>query len=121
MSIQLDLFADALERGYGVGGYLHFANELGDIHVGFVVGKAHMVALKVITIPQLELSVAIVATRLGMMIRSAIDLSTDATMFWTDSTTVLGYISNKDKRFKTFVANRLAVIHKTTVLSQEIC
>ena len=39
-------------------------------------------------------------------------------MFWTDSTTVLGYVANKDKRFKTFAANRLSVIHETTAPTQ---
>ena len=32
-------------------------------------------------------------------------------MFWTDSTSVLRYINNEDKRFRTFVSNRLSVIH----------
>ena len=31
-------------------------------------------------------------------------------MFWSDSTSVLQYIRNQDKRFGTFVANRLAFI-----------
>lgn len=52
------------------------------------------------------------------MIGSEIDLLVDTTLFWTDSTTVLGYIANEDKRFKTFVANRLAVIHETTIPTQ---
>ena len=80
--------------------------------------KACVAPLKVITIPRLELSAAVVATRLNKMIRSEIDLSIDFTMFWTDSTTVLGYVANKDKRFKTFAANRLAVIHETTAPTQ---
>ena len=113
-SIQLHLFADASERGYGPVGYLRLVNEFGDIHVAFVIGKARVAPLKVITIPRLELSAAVVATRLDKMIRSEIDYSIDFTTFWTDSTTMLGYVANKDKRFKTFVANRLAVIHETT-------
>jgi hypothetical protein len=114
VSIQLHVFADASQRGYGAVSYLRFVNELGDIHVAFVIGKARVAPLKVVTIPRLELSAAVVAARLEKMIRSEIDLSIDTTLLWTDSTTVLGYIANKDKRFKTFVANRLAVIHETT-------
>jgi hypothetical protein len=93
-------------------------NELGDIHVAFVIGKARVAPLKVVTIPRLELSAAVVAARLEKMIRSEIDLSIDTTLLWTDSTTALGYIANKDKRFKTFVANRLAVVHETTEPTQ---
>ncbi len=39
-------------------------------------------------------------------------------MFWTDSTSVLQYINNEDKRFHTFVTNRLAVIHDGSDPSQ---
>ena len=41
-SIQLHLFADASERGYGAVGYLRLVNEFGDIHVAFVIGKARV-------------------------------------------------------------------------------
>ena len=118
VSIQLHVFADASQRGYGAVSYLRFVNELGDIHVVFVIGKACVAPLKVVTIPRLGLSAAVVAARLKKMIRSEIDLSIDTTLLWTDSITVLGYIANKNKRFKTFVANRLAVIHETTEPTQ---
>jgi hypothetical protein len=93
-------------------------NERGNIHVSFVIGKARLAPLKVVTIPRLKLSAAVVATRLDKMVRNEIEISIDASIFWTDSTTVLGYILNEEKRFKTFVANRVAVIHETTVPSQ---
>ena len=35
----------------------------------------------------------------------------DDVFYWTDSTIVLKYISNKNKRFQTYVANRLEFIH----------
>ena len=38
--------------------------------------------------------------------------------FWTDSTTVLKYIANEQLRFKTFVANRIAVVRESTKLEQ---
>ncbi|XP_028404804.1 uncharacterized protein LOC114527371 [Dendronephthya gigantea] len=118
VSSQLHQFADASERAYGAVSYLRLVNEHGDIHVSFVIGKARLAPLKVVTIPRLELSAAVVATRLDKMVRNEIDFSIDASVFWTDSTTVLGYILNEEKRFKTFVANRVAVIHETTIPSQ---
>lgn len=39
-------------------------------------------------------------------------------MFWTDSTRVINYIKNVDKRFHTFVANRIAAIHDGSSPSQ---
>ena len=42
------------------------------------------------------------------------ELPLDATVMWTDSAIVLGYITNRRKRFQTFVANRVAAIHELT-------
>ncbi len=39
-------------------------------------------------------------------------------IFWTDSTVVLGYISNDSKRFQVFVANRVQQIRNVTSLEQ---
>ena len=39
-------------------------------------------------------------------------------MFWSDSTSVLQYIRNQGRRFRTFVANRLAVIRDGSQLTQ---
>ena len=38
--------------------------------------------------------------------------------FWTDTTTVLRYIRNESRAFKTFVANRVAFIRNNSSLSQ---
>jgi hypothetical protein len=97
VSSQLHQFADASECVYGAVSYLRFVNERGNIHVSFVIGKARLPLLKVVMIPRLELSAAVVATRLDKMVRNKIDISIDASIFWTDSTTVLGYILNEGK------------------------
>ena len=39
-------------------------------------------------------------------------------IFWTDSTCILGYIANEDKQFHTFVANRVTAIQEATSSSQ---
>ncbi|XP_068689236.1 uncharacterized protein [Montipora foliosa] len=52
------------------------------------------------------------------MILREIDLPIDEVLYWTDSTCVLAYISNQDRRFKTFVANKIALIRETTQPSQ---
>ena len=47
-----------------------------------------------------------------------IGITVGQSIFWTDSTCVLGYIANEDKRFHTFVANCVAAIHEATSPSQ---
>ena len=58
----------------------------------------------------MELSAAVVSTKLERMLKTELTIPIDQS-FWTDSTCVLRYIENKDKRFQTFVANWIATIH----------
>ena len=65
------------------------------------------------SIPRLELTPAVLAVRLNDTEVKEIDFGfTCESHFWTDSTAVLHCIHNKDKRFPSFVANRLAIIEK---------
>ena len=81
------------------------------------MGKARTAPLKSITIPRLELSAAVLASRLDKIIRREIDLPVHESVFWTDSTCVMNYIRSNEKRFHTFVANRVAIIHDGSSLS----
>lgn len=117
-SSQLHHFSDASQRGYGAVSYLRLMNKNNDIHCSFVNSKSRLAPLKGTTIPRLELSAAVVATKLDVMIRKEIEIQIDLSLFWTDSTCVLGYISNADRRFQTFVANRIASIHEASSPSQ---
>jgi hypothetical protein len=117
-SSQLHHFSDTLQRGYGAVSYLRLTNQNAQIHCSFVMGKARLALLKETTIPRLELSTAVVATRLDKMIRAEIDIPIDTSLFWTESTCVIGYIANKDKRFQMFVANRVASIREVISPSQ---
>ena len=74
--------------------------------------------LKAMTIPRMELSAAVLATRLDQMIRRELDLLVDGSTFWTDSTCILQYIENKDKRFQIFVANHVSAIFDQSKATQ---
>ena len=52
------------------------------------------------------------------MVKKGLDLKIDKSVFWTDSTCVLGYINNADRRFKTYVANRVSAILEISSPSQ---
>lgn len=52
------------------------------------------------------------------MLRAELELPLDQSTFWTDSTSVLKYIKNEDRRFHTFVANRVSAIRGATHVSQ---
>ena len=77
-----------------------------------------MAPLKALSIPRLELNAATLAVKLDRMFRKELELPITSSVFWTDSTSVLRYIRNDDKRFHTFVSNRLTVIHDGSSVSQ---
>ena len=118
VATQLHTFADASQRGYGAVTYLRFEDIEGNIHCIFVMAKSRVTPLKETTIPRLELSAAVVATRLDTTVRKEIDIKIHASLFWTDSTCVLSYLNNKNKRFQTFVANRIATINESSSSTQ---
>lgn len=110
MTSQLHHFADASTSGYGAVTYLRLTDSYGNISCTLMTSKSRVVPLKQITIPRLELSAASIAIRLDKMMRRELELPIDDSVFWTDSTSVLKYIMNEDRRFHTFVANRVALI-----------
>ena len=87
-------------------------NSSGDVHCSFLIAKSRQTPKKSVTIPRLELSAAVVATRLNLMVQHELDVVIDESFLWLDITCVLSYIANRDKRFQTFVANRIAAIHE---------
>ena len=117
-SSQIHHFAHACQFAYGAVSYLRVTNGQGDIHCSFLIGKARLSTLKQLTIPRLELSAAVVAARLDRMLRQEIDMQVDESVFWTDGSCVLGYISNDSRRYHTFVANRVASIQEASSPSQ---
>ena len=118
VSVQLRHFSDASQQGYGAVSYLSFLDDKEAIYSSFVMGKARTAPLKTVTIPGLKLSAAVEASRLNKTFRKEIDIPVDESVFWTDSSCVISYIQTNEKRFHTFVANRIAIIHNATSASQ---
>ena len=115
---QLHHFSDASENAYGTVSYLVLVNEQGKPHCSFVMGKSRVAPLKQVTIPRLELTAAVIAVKVDKMLQEELQIPLQPSIFWTDSTTVLRYIDNRTARFKTFVANRIALIQEATKPSQ---
>ena len=115
---QLHHFSDASEGGYGIVSYVRLENNRNEVHVAFLLGKARVTPIKPITIPRLELTAAVLAARMDRLLRAELQLQLEDSCFWTDSTSVLKYIRNEDRRFHTFVANRVTTIRDATKVSQ---
>ena len=110
-SVTVHHFADASESGYGTVSYLRLVNDVGEIKCSFLISKLRVAPLKQVTISRMELTAATVAVCVDHMIKGELEIEVDNTYFWTYSMSVLWYINSGTTRFKTFAANRLAVIH----------
>ncbi|XP_062422203.1 uncharacterized protein LOC119220568 [Pungitius pungitius] len=117
VTAQLHHFSDASQVGYGSVSYVRLEKDH-KVHVAFLVGKARVAPLKQTTIPRLELTAAVLAVRVDKMLRKELQLKLEKSIFWTDSTTVLKYISSETRRFHTFVANRTSFIRDTVDVEQ---
>lgn len=89
-----------------------------DVSVAFVMRKARVATVKQTTIPRLELAAAVLAVRMDRMLKAELDMKLEEPVFWSDSMTVLQYIASRMKRFKTYVANRISIIHELLKVEQ---
>ena len=80
------------------------------VDMQLVAGKSRVVPLKILTIPRLELQVAVMGARLADTIRSELRLNIDKIYFWSDSRTVLSWICLEPRRYKQFVVFRVSEI-----------
>ena len=117
-SRQVHIFSDASSVGYGSVAYLRLCDNENRIHCSFLMGKARLAPIKAVTIPRLELTAATVSVRLGEILKKELDEAFDTVQYHTDSVTVLRYISNEQKRFQVFVANRVQTIRNLSDPSQ---
>lgn len=117
VSCQLHTFADASDVGYGVVSYQRLVCSTGRIHCALVMSKATAAPLKKLTIPLLELQAATTAVRILSMIKNDLEYDIKKTdiNFWTP---VLRCVANESERFRTFVANRIAVIRDASDVQQ---
>jgi hypothetical protein len=104
------MFSDACDLGYGAVGI--FSND--ENHRAFVAAKGFVInQRKPPTTPRGELQALLVATRLADSTLEQLQdhINIHRIIFWVDSSVVYYWTHNQTKRYKEFVANRLAEIH----------
>ena len=117
--LHLHHFPDTSQSAYGTVTYLQIIDDKGQVHVSFLFSKSKLAPIKVMNIPRLELTAAVLAAKVDKtLLRSELTLNVDQSFFWCDSEIVLQYIQNRSRRFHVFVANRITAIHQTSQPSQ---
>ena len=109
-TVELHSFSDASVNGYGQCSYLRMINDRDEVHCALVMAKSRVTPLKPVTVPRLELTAAVVSTKISSLLQKELNYQDMQEFFWTDSRVVLGYISNEARRFHTFAANRVQAI-----------
>ena len=87
-SIQLHVFADASEKGFGAVCYARYSLPDGSIKVLFLMARNRVAPLKQLSIPRLELQAAVLAGRLNCLVKQELTVKVEDTIFWSNSKTV---------------------------------
>ena len=93
--------------GYGTCTYLRVQDQQDNVHCSSVMAKAQVAPTKVMNVPCLELSAALVAAEVSTVLRKELPVPISQEVFSTDSKVVLGYLNNDVRKFHIFVANRI--------------
>ena len=104
-------FADASKTGFGACVYLKITNN-GNSSINLIAAKSKIAPIKpVLTIPKLELSAALLLSRLTVKVLKALKLQLVDIYLFTDSTDVLFWLKDHPSKWPTFVGNRCSRIH----------
>ncbi|XP_055632538.1 uncharacterized protein LOC129773014 [Toxorhynchites rutilus septentrionalis] len=112
-AIQLHIFSDAGEDAYGCVAYLRYLVR-DEIRCALVGSKAKVAPLKLTSTPRLELQAAVIGARLMNVLKTSLPVSIQEQFLWVDSTTVLSWIRSDSRKYKPYVAHRVAEILHTT-------
>ncbi len=107
---ELHIFCDASERAYGSVAYLRTTDEQGHIHAAFILARSRVAPRKCFSVPRLELSAALTGAQLAKVIQTELSLNLHTITLWSDSTTLLNWLTSEFCRYKVFVGTRIAEI-----------
>lgn len=108
--VEIHGFCDASELAYAAVVYLRVISFDGHISTCLVVAKTRVAPIRQISLPRLELCGAGLLVNLMKFVSTNLDYPQVSMYGWTDSKIVLAWLSDLPRRWKTFVANRVAEI-----------
>ncbi|GFS81597.1 uncharacterized protein TNCV_2440301 [Trichonephila clavipes] len=110
IQIEIHGFSDASERAFAAVVYIKCFNESGQSQTRLLCSKSRVAPLKTLTILRLELSAALLLSRLVKKFVPILQLPIHKHWMWTDSTIALVWIKTEPHKLKTFLSNRVAEI-----------
>ncbi|GFX05048.1 uncharacterized protein TNCV_3439121 [Trichonephila clavipes] len=115
--IEIHGFADASERCYGAAVYCKSKHLKSETLVRLITSKSRVAPIKSLTIPRLELCVAVLLAKLVKRVVAALQLETAELYLWLHSMIVLAWLRKEPMDLKTFVQNRVARYKNSILIS----
>ncbi|XP_071052883.1 uncharacterized protein [Onthophagus taurus] len=103
-------FSDSSTKAYGACVYLRTIGNDGEVLIRLTCAKSRVAPLKRVTVPRLELMGALLLTELVAKVKTALGIDITRTVYWTDSSVVLGWLSTDLSKLQMFVGNRISRI-----------
>ena len=88
--VNLYHFSDLSELGYGQCSYIRLVTRDKKIHCCLQIGKARVSPKKLVSMPRMELTPAVLSVRVSNQLKRELSLNVDREIFWTDSQAALG-------------------------------
>ncbi|XP_048002346.1 uncharacterized protein LOC125238899 [Leguminivora glycinivorella] len=111
---ELHIFSDASTEAYSAAAYWRVSNDEEETQVSLAIAKSRVCPLKVMTVPRLELTAAVVGVRLAETILREQRYPVTKVTYWTDSMVVLGWVRDDARNYRPYVSHRLAEIAEKT-------
>ena len=113
--VELHTFTDASNVAYGAVVYYRWIDSSTKKPcVRLMMARTRVAPLKVLSVPRLQLQAAVLGVRLAHAVKKSSSKTVKSSTFWTDSINVLSWITAEDRRYDTFVSNRIAEIQDLT-------
>ena len=113
--VELHTFTDASNVAYGAAVYYRWIDSSTKKPcVRLMMTRTRVAPLKVLSVPRLKLQAAVLGARLAHAVKKSSSKTVKSSTFWTDSINVLSWITAEDRRYDTFVSNRIAEIQDLT-------
>ncbi|GFT29877.1 uncharacterized protein NPIL_361051 [Nephila pilipes] len=113
IQLSIHTFVDASKTAYAACIFLKSESNMGSMTVQLLQTRSRIAPMKTITIQCLELMAAAIGARRFSSVKQALKLPYIKTYFWTDSSTVLTWITRREQ-WSVFVTNRIREIRKLT-------
>ncbi|XP_046145812.1 uncharacterized protein LOC123989180 [Osmia bicornis bicornis] len=113
-TVELHGFSDASVLAMAAVVYLVVHAPSTGTHTFLICAKTRVTPLKRLTIPRLELTAALLLSKLMRHVHVTLNLTVSQTFLWTDSEVTLAWIKTHPSKWKDYVRNRVIQIQEIT-------